>query len=331
MKIAVLLGGTSAERDVSIKTGFAIARALKANGHEVLAIDCAFGNKTMDFESEFLIKTTHSDIEARKLELDRNIFTTIDFLLAEKIDLVFIALHGGYGENGQVQALLSLAGIPFTGSGYVASALGMDKHNSKVLFHSRQIPVAPWMMIQQGETPNLHRVRELGLPLVVKPNTQGSTVGLTILKDLDKLNDALETAYQFDKQVMLESFIPGRELTVTILGDEALPIVEIIPESGFYDYESKYQSGRTQYITPAEISADLTSQIQASALNAFRTLGCNGYARADYRMQPDNQFFCLEVNTLPGMTPTSLVPKAAKAVGIDFNQLMERIVELGMK
>lgn len=331
MKIAVLLGGTSAERDVSIKTGFAIACALQENGHEVQAIDCAYGSKKLDFEQPFIIDNHHSEIEKEKAALNRNIFRTVEYLTEEKFDIAFIALHGGYGENGKVQALLELIGIPYTGSDSLASAVGMDKHLSKLIFQSQQIATAPWFACEKGNTFSNEAFEELGFPLVVKPNAQGSTVGLSIVHSMQEIAAAFELAFQFDEKILVEKFVPGREITVTLLGNKALPIVEIIPKSGFYDYESKYQSGKTQYITPAELPEKLTADVQRSALNAYHALGCSGYARADYRLQEDGQFFCLEVNTLPGMTPTSLVPKAAKAKGIRFNNLVEKIIELGME
>ena len=332
MKIAVLLGGTSAERDVSITTGMAIAKALQASGHTVEALDCAYGDRKIDFESSAasVIKATPPDIEQEKAKLDRNIFKTVDYLIAHKFDIAFIALHGGYGENGQLQAVLELSRIPYTGSNSLASAIGMDKHLSKLMFLSAGVPTAPWYHARRHQPLERAEVKKLGLPLVVKPNAQGSTVGLSIINNWDDLDAALATAYRYSDSVLLEQFVPGRELTVTVLGDEVLPVVEIIPESGFYDYESKYQSGRTRYVTPAELPEDLTAEIQAATLRGFQAIGCSGYARIDFRLREDRQYFCLEVNTLPGMTPTSLVPKAAKARGIEFPELMERIIRMGM-
>lgn len=333
MKIAVLLGGTSAERDVSLSTGIAIAKALKENGHDVRAVDCAYGDREIDFqgmESGKVIRVNPSDIEKDKANLDRNIFATIDYLVKEKFAVVFNALHGGYGENGQLPALLELAGIPYTGSGTVASALGMDKHLSKILFQANRVPTALWLRFTRYNQIDVREIEAWGFPVVVKPNEQGSTVGLTIVKSLDNFDSAMALAFKYGPTVLVEKYIPGREITVSVLGEEALPIIEIIPHSGFYDYESKYQSGKTRYVVPAEIPVELTGEIQQAALRAYHALGCRGYARVDFRLQEDGQFFCLEVNTLPGMTPTSLVPKAAKAVGIGFNELVERIVALAV-
>jgi D-alanine-D-alanine ligase len=334
MKIAVLLGGTSAERDVSFSTGIAIAKALKENGHEVQAIDCAYGDKTCDFENlntADIIRITPSDIEKEKGCLDRNIFTTIDYLLKEEFAVVFNALHGGYGENGQLPALLELVRIPYTGSGTLASALGMDKHLSKTIFQAIKVPTAPWKKLKSLGEFDARNFQQWELPLVVKPNDQGSTVGLSIVKSRSDFNSAVEKAFQYGETVLVEKYIPGKEIAVSVLGEAALPIIEIIPESGFYDYEAKYHSGRTKYEVPATIPPGLTTEIQQAALRAYNGLGCRGYARIDLRLQENGQFFCLEVNTLPGMTPTSLVPKAAKAVGISFNELVKQIVKLALK
>ncbi|MCB0263435.1 MAG: D-alanine--D-alanine ligase [Calditrichaeota bacterium] len=330
MKTAVILGGTSAERDVSFSTGVAVSRALQKCGHTVLAIDCAFGDSFIDIDTidtSHLVKTTPPDIEKRKSELNRNLLKTVDRLLAEKVDVVFNALHGGYGENGQIQALLDIAGIPYTGSGTVSSAVGMDKHLSKILFRANDVPTADWLHLTRKTTVSHEAVEKLGLPFVVKPNAQGSTVGLTIVNAMDELDAAIQLAFEFDESVLIEQFVPGRELTVAILGNRTLPIVEIVPKSGIYDYESKYQSGRTEYHVPADLPESLAAAIQEAGLRTFSAIQCAGYARADFRLRTDGTFSCLEINTLPGMTATSLVPKAAKAAGISFEALITEIID----
>ncbi len=334
LKVAVLLGGTSAERDVSMSTGVAIANAIVECGHSVEAIDPAYGDKKIDFQNidtGDLVKADHSKIESEKVQLDRNVFKTIDYLVSKNFDVVFLALHGGYGENGQVQGLLELAGIPYCGSSSAASAIAIDKHISKIVFEANGVPTALWGHLTRKEAIDRHQFNALGLPLVVKPNKQGSTVGLSIVRFWDEWEEAVEKAFQFGDSILLERFIPGRELTVSILGEETLPVIEIIPDSGFYDYESKYQSGKTRYVVPAEIPDQLTSAMQEAAMRAHDGLGCSGYSRVDFRLREDGKFFCLEVNTLPGMTGTSLVPKAAKAVGLDFPELVERIIQLALK
>lgn len=334
LKIAVLLGGTSAERDVSLISGQEIAKALQQNGHQVLAIDCAFGDTLIeDWEKDIneVIRTEHSDFELRKKELDRNILKTIDLLLREKIQVVFIALHGGYGENGQLQALLDLVKIPYTGSDALASGIGMDKNISKILFEKAGVPTAPWIKISASKIPPEEEFAYLGYPLVIKPNDQGSTVGLTVVKESAQLSDAITKAFQYSQVILAEKYIPGREMTVSILDMEALPVIEIIPEHGIYDYECKYQKGKSQYVVPAKIPAEVSAQLQHLGLSAYKALGCRHYARVDFRLSPDDQPYCLEVNTLPGMTATSLVPKAAKAVGIHFNELVEKIVQMALR
>jgi D-alanine-D-alanine ligase len=333
LKIAVLLGGTSAERDVSLVTGRGIAKALADKGHQVSAIDCAFGDQLVtnwEVDSNEIIRVDHSNIENRKTELDKNLLKTLEFLIKEKFDVTFIALHGGYGENGQLQAALDLIKMPYTGSQALASGLGMDKNLSKILFQKVGVPTAPWSIFTRQQPIAEKTIENLGLPVAIKPNDQGSTVGLTIVKQADELEQAIEKAFQFGKTVMAEKFIPGREMTVSMLDGEPLPIIEIIPEHGIYDYECKYQKGKSQYVVPAEIEESVTEFLKDYAIKAYQVLACRHYARVDFRLQDNWQPFCLEVNTLPGMTPTSLVPKAAKAVGINFPDLVEKIIYLAL-
>ncbi len=329
MKVAVVLGGTSAERDVSLVTGLAVARAIRNLNYPVTAVDCAYGDRViegLDGAADAVISESPSEIENRRRELDGNLFKTVAFLKSGQFDVVFNALHGGYGENGQFQAFLEVAGIPFTGSGSLASGIGMHKHYCKILFRAAGIPTADWHFLQNNAEPALELMDSLTLPVVVKPNEQGSTVGLTIVKNRGQILEAVHLAYRYSKSVIIENYIAGRELTVGILLDKALPVIEIIPQSGFYDYESKYQSGKTRYEVPANIPEDVTKGLQEMALKAYHVLGCRDYARVDFRLQPDGRFFCLEVNTLPGMTSTSLVPKAAAAIGIGFEELVDRIL-----
>jgi len=333
-KIAVLLGGTSAERDVSLVTGIEIAKALSRTGYQVRAIDCAFGDRIIDHQIAEVAEIIHaipSDIDRKRTELDRNILVTMQYLLKEKFDAAFVALHGGYGENGQLQSLLELMSIPYTGSGPLASVLGMNKHLSKTLFQKNGIPTAQWIKIEKEEKVDSTAFESLGYPLVIKPNDQGSTVGLTVVNKPEEVAPALQRAFQYGSTVIAETFIPGREMTVSILSQEALPVIEIIPEHGIYDYECKYQKGKSQYVVPAEIPPEVTQRVQHLAQQAFLSLECRDYARVDFRLSPENQPYCLEVNTLPGMTPTSLVPKAARAVGIDFNELIDRIIQMALK
>lgn len=334
LKIAVLLGGTSAERDVSLVSGIEIAKALSQKGHQVKAIDCAFGDQfieDLDVDINQIIRVNHSDIENRKIDLDRNLLKTLQLLIDQKFDVAFIALHGGYGENGQIQALLDLIKMPYTGSQSIASALGMDKNLSKILFKNAGVSTAPWVMIDTTDNFHENKIANFEYPFVIKPNDQGSTVGLTIVKEPEQTIPAIESALQFSQTAIVEKFIPGREMTVSVLDGQALPIIEIIPEHGIYDYECKYQKGKSQYIVPAKVSQPVEKKLQSDALKAYHALGCRHYARVDFRLQEDDINFCLEVNTLPGMTATSLVPKAANAVGINFSDLVEKITYLALE
>jgi D-alanine-D-alanine ligase len=242
-------------------------------------------------------------------------------------DVLFLALHGGQGEDGTLQALLDLTGVPYTGSGHLASALAMDKDLAKHLFREAGVPTADWLMAPAS----VEQVRDtLGFPVVVKPSKQGSTVGLSIVKTPDQLAPAIATAFEHDDEVMIERFIPGRELTVGILGDMVLPVGEIISKNEIYDYEAKYTPGMAVEEFPAKLTAEEAAAVQQLAKKAFDALKLAGCARIDFRMSSDGTFYCLEANTLPGMTQTSLIPQAAAAAGITFPELCERIAELAI-
>jgi D-alanine-D-alanine ligase len=242
-------------------------------------------------------------------------------------DIVFIGLHGGQGEDGTLQALLDLTGVAYTGSGHLASALAMDKDLSKRLFREAGVRTPEWLMAPASDD---NIVTTLGLPVIVKPSKQGSTVGLTLVKARSALQPAIAEARKFDDEVMIEQFIAGRELTVGILGDEALPVGEIIPKHEIYDYECKYTPGMAREEFPAKLTVAETKAVQELALTAFKALKLAGYARIDFRMTVDGTFYCLEANTLPGMTELSLIPQAAAAAGIAFPELCERIVQLAL-
>jgi D-alanine-D-alanine ligase len=242
-------------------------------------------------------------------------------------DVAFLALHGGQGEDGTIQALLDMAHVRYTGSGHLSSALAMDKDLSKKLFTAAEVKTADWLM-----TPATVEQVEgiLGLPVVVKPSKQGSTVGLSLVKKREDLAPAIEEAGKYDDEVMIERFIPGRELTVGILGDIALPVGEILPKHEIYDYECKYTAGMATEEFPAKLSREATEKVQQQALAAFKALKLRGYARIDFRLTSEGEFYCLEANTLPGMTELSLIPQGAAAMGISFPELCERIVRLAL-
>ena len=337
MRITVLLGGTSAERDVSLVSGLRICEALRSKGHTVVPVDPATGVISPDLERRLLaegVKTrppSMEELRALSSGGGGGLSPTLGTLPAvREAEVVFLALHGGQGEDGTVQALLDMAGVRYTGSGHLASALAMDKDLSKKLFRAAGVQTADWMMVNRGETvPAADLVGvTLGYPVIVKPSKQGSTVGLSLVEDPAKLAKAVAEAGEFDDEVMLEQFIAGRELTVAILGDEALPVGEIKPKHALYDYECKYTSGMAEEEFPARLSAEETAMVQAQALSAFHALKLRGCARIDFRMSPEGGFYCLEANTLPGMTALSLVPQAAAAQGMSFPDLCERIVRL---
>jgi len=348
MRIAVLLGGTSAERDVSLVTGQAVGSALAERGHDVLLVDTAVGEEALPPTGEAEVGATPPSIRGESGAAVRAVAGEA----VRQADVVFVALHGGTGEDGTVQGLLELAGKRYTGSDVRASAIAMDKRVSKLLFREVAVPTPDWRVIaadavatesvSRGCAPSFpedltpseagRAVEELGgCPVVVKPNDQGSTVGLTIVRDPDDIAPAVELAGSYSQHVLIEPYVEGREMTVAVLGAEALPVVEIAPKSGFYDYRSKYTVGATVYTCPAEIDDGLAAALKEAGMRAFHALGCRGYARVDFRVGAGGEVACLEVNTVPGMTETSLVPMAARAAGLDFGELVDRIVSLALK
>ncbi|MEW5804026.1 MAG: D-alanine--D-alanine ligase [bacterium] len=301
MKIAVLMGGNSSEREISLKTGSAIEKALRSQGFQVAAIDA---------DSQLATK-----------------------LHAEDIDLVFLALHGKYGEDGSVQGLLEIMGIPYTGSSVLASALAFHKAKTKAVLNFHHIPTPRFTVLTKGDfLSDPAKARDLvwQYPIVIKPCEEGSTFGISIVRSPDGLEAACNHAFRYGEEALIEEFIDGREVTVGILGDQALPVVEVIPISGFYDYESKYTVGKTEYVVPARLDENLYQQVQYWGLRAHGALGCKGVSRVDIRIDQKGNPFVLEINTIPGMTETSLLPKAAKVAGISFEELVKRILILAL-
>ena len=325
MKIAVLFGGTSEERDVSIASGAQVVRGLREGGHEVVAVDTARGVLSAEEERE-LLDAGMSKVPPGREQLD--MLRTGDPTALTRapeiagVDVIFLALHGGAGEDGTLQALLELVGIPYTGSGPLASAMAMDKDITKRLARFAGIATPDWLMAPAEER---EVARALGYPVIVKPSKQGSTVGLSLVKSPHDLEAALELAFSHDDEVMLERFVPGRELTVPVLGDETLPVGEIISKNEIFDYEAKYQAGMADEIFPADIPEDLAREAQRLALATHRALKLEGFSRVDFRLDDEGGLWMLEVNTLPGMTAASLVPKSAQAAGMSFPDLCERI------
>ena len=294
LRIALMLGGPSAEREVSLRSGAAVGEALRGLGHQVTAVDPADGR----------------------------------FELPAGTDAVFLALHGTFGEDGTVQRLLDARGAVYTGCGAEASRIAFDKVLTKNLCRKHGVPTARFAVVKSAEAP---MPGGFGLPLVVKPVRQGSSVGLKFVEDQADWPEALAGALKYDTEALVEEKIAGRETTVGILDGEALPVVEVRPKSGGYDYRNKYTAGCTEYFCPADFDLATTKKIQAAALGAFRAIGGRDYARVDVMVRPDGSPVVLEVNTLPGMTATSLLPKAAAAAGLSYSQLCQRMVELALR
>ena len=332
MKITVLLGGTSSERNVSLASGIRIVKALRSRGHKVTALDPARGVISEAVERELStgkVGTKPPSLKSLSKFAEGTFLPNLTSLKElRRADVVFLGLHGGQGEDGTIQALLDMAHVKYTGSGHLSSALAMDKDLSKKLFRVADVNTADWLMapasIEQVEG-------MLGLPVVVKPSKEGSTVGLSVVKKRDELASAIKEASKYDDEVIIERFIPGRELTVGVLGKVALPVGEIIPKHEIYDYECKYTPGMATEEFPAKLSREATERVQQQALAAFKALKLGGCARIDFRLTSEGEFYCLEANTLPGMTELSLIPQGAAAMGIDFPELCERIVKLALE
>ena len=339
LKIVVLAGGYSPERDVSLTSGSLIANALMKNGHRVLLLDVYEGIKELPADPEELFRSdgcyshqitdTVPDLDALRARcgngnalIGKNVL-----LLCAMADKVFLALHGSMGENGQLQATLDTHGIDYTGSGYDGSMLAMDKDIAKRLFRDADIPTADWVYLDTRNADPDTVLREIGLPCVVKPCDCGSSVGVSMVDTEKELRTALDEAARWGTHALVEKKIKGRELTVGILDGKALPLVEIIPDEGFYDYQNKYR-GTTREVCPAEVPDQISQKAQELALRGFSALRLKGYARFDFIMDSENRLWCLEANTLPGMTPTSLLPQAAAATGLSYEALCEQIIKL---
>lgn len=323
MKICVLLGGASPERMVSLSSGVAIGKALKENGHEVLYYDPATALPEMEEFRNCLrsIVMDNTDFRGMAGLRDDHFTAQILQLKKEKVDIVFNALHGGNGENGVIAAMLELARIPFTGSGYAASALAMDKYKTKLLAAAADVQSAECELHDKP----VSRPERIAFPLVVKPNDAGSSVGLNVFYEAGDLRAACREALDFSTSLIIERFIPGREFNIPVIAGEAFPVLEV-DAGGVYDFKAKYLGHKTRYLCPAPISEALTCEMQQRALRVWKALSLRNYARIDFRMTPEEEIFLLEANTLPGMTASSLVPKSAKALGISFPELLEIII-----
>lgn len=346
MKIVVLAGGLSTERDVSVSSGSMIAKALRSKGHKVVLLDVFMGyendncdidslfENNYDFTNAFEVTEKVPDLKSvksmRKDKSSRFLGENVE-QICKAADICFLALHGGEGENGKLQATLDLLGIKYTGSGYLGSAVAMDKGVSKSLFITGGVPTPKSMLIKKSDIKADKNDLWDSFPCVVKPCSGGSSVGVSIVSNKEEFLKALEESFKYEDRVLVEEYIKGKELSIGVLGGKALPIIEIIPKCGFYDYVNKYQSGKTDEICPARLDEDITKKLQAQAEKVFGVLQLEGYARIDFLLKDNEEMYCLEANTLPGMTPISLLPQEAKAVGIDFPDLCEKIIEVSLE
>ncbi len=336
MKIVVLAGGTSTERDVSLSTGSMIYKALKGNGHQAVLLDVYLGyegdvQNIFEWDTDWASQTRavsaeNPDLDAIKaLRKDggKSFFGPNVLAICEQADCVFMALHGANGEDGKIQACFELMGIPYTGTDYVSSAMAMDKGITKDIFKAHGIPTPVGIRLKKGE----QETEKVPFPCVVKACCGGSSVGVCIARNEEEYETAKAEAFKYDNEVVIEQYIKGREFSIGVMEGKALPVIEIAPKEGFYDYKNKYQAGSTVETCPADLSPEKTAEMQAVAESVFKALRLKSYARMDFMMSDAGEIYCLEANTLPGMTPTSLLPQEAAAVGIDFGQLCEKILK----
>ena len=344
MKIVVLCGGLSMERNVSITSGTLICKALREMGHQAILVDMFYGLEDIDTPVEQLfdhlpeiaesrVAEAEPDLEAvkaaRKWKSRSKVGKGV-FELCALADVVFLGLHGTCGEDGRIQAALDLLGIPYTGSGYLGSAIAMDKDLTKQLAAAAGVRTAKWRIVRYDCGDTLKQAAEIGLPCVVKPVDSGSSIGVAIAHTQAELSAALDANRPLGRAIV-EQYIRGREIDVAVLKDHSLPSIEIIPKQGFYDYRNKYQPGATEEICPTPIEPGIEAELERVALKVHQLLGLQGYSRSDYIVDAQGDVYFLEINTLPGMTPTSLVPQEAAAVGIDFKALCQMILEDAME
>ncbi len=347
MDIVVLAGGLSTERDVSFKTGSMVAAALKENGHRVILLDVfmGYGEQEVDLSGIFdradEISVKVSDIpevapdlaavKASRKDQSPCFFGPNVIRMCQMADIVFMALHGENGENGKVQAAFDLFGVRYTGSDYLSSAIAMNKGMAKKLFVEAGIPTPMGISMTRETREDDVTKLNLHLPCIVKPCCGGSSIGVTIVKDAAEFKAALDEAFRWENELVIEEFIEGREFSVGVIEGKALPVIEIAPIQGFYDYKNKYKAGSAVETCPAELPEEVSAQMRHYAEEVAKVIGLDTYSRSDFLLDKDNKMYCLEANTLPGMTPTSLLPQEAAVVGVNFNELCEKLIEISMK
>ena len=341
MNVVVLAGGISTERDVSLVSGKMIYNALKKNGHNAILLDVYLGTNESNLQDIFTmekdwvseinpVKDENPDIEkikALRPDGDKQFFGPNVISICQSADIVFMALHGENGENGKIQACFDLMGITYTGTDYISSAVAMDKALSKDIFAVYGVPTPKGIRLKKGES----EAQKVPYPCIVKACKGGSSVGVCIANNDAEYEAAKEEAFRYDDEVVIEQYIKGREFSVGVLQGKALPVIQIAPITGFYDYKNKYQAGSAVETCPANISKEKTEEMQKAAETVFKALRLKNYARMDFMMSESEEIFCLEANTLPGMTPTSLLPQEAAAVGISFEQLCEKLMEYSLE
>ncbi|MDO5540144.1 MAG: D-alanine--D-alanine ligase [Eubacteriales bacterium] len=341
MKIAVLAGGTSTERDVSIVSGTKVCEALRQKGHQAVIIDVFCGRENIEpqnaFPEEYDLERDVAYIcgfndKIEEMKNQRKEFFGPNVLeICKAADIVFLALHGLCGEDGKIQAVFDLMGIPYTGSGYLGSALAMDKGITKQLFRENGVPAPAGVVLKEKDWPKTAQELGVGLPCVVKTSCGGSSVGVYIVQTEEEFEKAVEDGFTYEDKLVVEAYVKGREFSVGVVDGKAYPIIEIAPLAGFYDYKNKYQPGSTVETCPADLPADLTREMQSYAEEAYRVLRLESYGRMDFMMDEENRMYCLEANTLPGMTPTSLLPQEAAALGMSFADLCDKLIEVSLR
>ncbi len=341
MNIIVLAGGTSTEREISIVSGTQVTKALRSKGHAAVMVDVFCGLEGADpgtvFEGAYDVDKAAAymrsfDAAVPELAKTRKRFFGPQVLeLCEAADAVFMALHGSNGEDGKIQAAFDLLGIPYTGSSYLGSALAMDKEMSKQIFRENKVPTPQGIIVRKGDEILPPSANGVGLPCVVKPACGGSSVGVSIAMTQEDYAAAVDQAFRYEDILIVEKYIKGREFSVGVVDGEVYPVIEIAPISGFYDYHNKYAAGSTVETCPADLPEDVTKKMQAAALAAYNALQLDSYGRVDIMMDENWNVYCLEANTLPGMTPTSLLPQEAAALGMDFPALCEKLIEVSLR
>lgn len=342
VNIVVLCGGISTEREVSIRTGKMVCQALRTKGHNAIALDVYCGNTDIDvlnpFKSEYDVENEFKRIEEididkvkeEKANNDLGFFGENVLKVCKKSDIVFMALHGENGENGNVQAAFELNNIKYTGTGPLGSAMAMDKGITKEILTANHVPSPKGVKIRRGESTNLAEYG-ISIPCVVKPCCGGSSVGVTVVLEEKDYEAGLSEAFKYEDEILIEEYIKGREFSVGVIAERALPVIEIIPKTGFYDYKNKYVAGMTDEICPANLDEKTAKEMQENAVRAAKALRLGSYCRIDFLLKENGEMYCLEANTLPGMTATSLLPQEAKVEGIEFEDLCELLIKESLK